>query len=360
MPSSSAASARNAARARARQPERDVHHASATRAPRGPGRSRGVRRSRRTGGRPSPGSSPPSRRARRSRRGASGSRAARRRSRTPAACCTSTRARRRCGSRASSGARRGSARARRRGRSTIVTPGRPRVLLRARVEHAVPGDVDRPGQEVARVRRRRATTLVGERGGRRELHPLDRLVRREVHVSGRGVEGAQELLVGRDAHERPRPRRSTRPAPAPPRPPPSRAFAPHDPVTTRSAAAPSRSRFIGTIANCIEAPPWQNRTRWSSPISRSARRLASASSITPSNQAPRWETSSAEAPTPGSVGRSAFTCSRTDRGRTPGPAEKLMTRPSARTEPGYRGCAGSRSPACTPSATAGWPTRRRR
>ena len=40
-----------------------------------------------------------------------------------------------------------------------------------------------------------------------------------------------------------------------------RAFAPHDPVTTYAAGRASpRSRFIGTIENCIEAPPWQNRT----------------------------------------------------------------------------------------------------
>ena len=39
------------------------------------------------------------------------------------------------------------------------------------------------------------------------------------------------------------------------------AFDPHDPVTTYAASPPTPpSRFIGTIENCIEAPPWQNRT----------------------------------------------------------------------------------------------------
>ena len=60
-----------------------------------------------------------------------------------------------------------------------------------------------------------------------------------------------------------------------------------------------RKRFIATIENCIVAPPWMNNTRWLDGIASSARRFASASSITPVNHAPRWETSNAEAPTPG-------------------------------------------------------------
>src|SRR5262249_31374748 len=66
----------------------------------------------------------------------------------------------------------------------------------------------------------------------------------------------------------------------------------------------------------------------------SERRLASASSITPVNHAPRWLTSSADAPTPGSVGRSLRTCSSTGSGRIPGPAAKLTMRSG--TWPGYR------------------------
>ena len=191
-------------------------------------------------------------------------------------------------------------------------------------------------------------------------HPLDRLVRREMHVGGCGVEGAgSSSSVGMRTNDSASPVHATAPGrPAPPRRRPSHPTTRHHEV---GGGAVPRSRFIGTIENCIEAPPWQNRTRWSSadPEERAEvglRLLDHARRTRRRDGRPR----AAEAPTPGSVGRSACACSRTGSGRTPGPAEKLMTRPSVRTEPGYRGCAGFRSPACTPSATAGWPARRRR
>ena len=114
------------------------------------------------------------------------------------------------------------------------------------------------------------------------------------------------------------------------------AFVPHDPVITRSAARSSPwGRLRATIENCCVAPPWQNRTWWDAGIASNVRRFASASAITPSNHGPRCETSSAEAPTPGSESRSRRTSSSTGCGRMAGPAAKLTTR-SLMTEPGYR------------------------
>ena len=63
-----------------------------------------------------------------------------------------------------------------------------------------------------------------------------------------------------------------------------------------------------------------------------------ASSITPSNQSPRCDTSKGEAPTPGSETRSRWASSRTDGGNVAGPAEKLRTR--SFTPKGYRTLAG--------------------
>ncbi len=106
-----------------------------------------------------------------------------------------------------------------------------------------------------------------------------------------------------------------------------RALALHEPVTTTSAGSVPWRKFIGTIENCCVAPPWQNTMWWVSGTSSSERRLASTSLITPSNQGLRWDTSSADAPTPGNETRSRCASSRTGSGRIPGPGAKFRIRP---------------------------------
>ena len=71
---------------------------------------------------------------------------------------------------------------------------RAEVLLRAGVDHAVAGHVDRPGQEVRRHVGHQRHVADG-RGVGRELHALDRLVRRDVGVRGAGGERLGELGV---------------------------------------------------------------------------------------------------------------------------------------------------------------------
>ena len=224
----------------------------------------------------------------------------RRRSRTPAACCTSIRARRTCGSPASSASRRAPEPAASSRMITIVTPGRAGVLLRAGVDQRRSvAHVDRPRQEVRRHVGDQRHVARALRGRSATRTPCDRLVRRDVQCTpGRPSTLAARRRSG--TRRNPRPAPSTRLRIGPAVAASFAAFVPHDPVITYSAARVRAAeevhrhhRELLCRSALAEHDAVGRRDRAAS------RRFASASPITSSNHGLRCEISSGETPTPG-------------------------------------------------------------
>ncbi len=76
------------------------------------------------------------------------------------------------------------------------------------------------------------------------------------------------------------------------------AFFAHEPLTTMSAWPPEGMRFMGTMPNCMVAPPPRSRMSYESGTSSSARRPISADSCTSSYSLERWLVSTIDRPMP--------------------------------------------------------------
>ena len=86
------------------------------------------------------------------------------------------------------------------------------------------------------------------------------------------------------------------------------------------------SRFIGTIENCSDAPPWRKSTLCDAGTLPSVAEVGFGLRQDVSKVFERWLISRTDMPTPGSDDEIALRFFETGSGRTAGPAEKLWMR----------------------------------